>query len=286
MGIAMLTWGIAWTSAKISNEYLEYNNLVFLRFFIGFLTMLPFLYKRKLILSNITLPIILNIIVTSVLFFIYNQCFFMGTDIGKSGMGGVFVTTTNPVITFIIASIISREFSMMKVFSIGVGVFGGLLILDVFNQGSSAFLFAENQYFIFCSISWGIMTIIMAHGQKKIDSIWYIALCFLVTSFISIFFINPADILEYTKYDMRFIINFFFVCSAMSFGTSIYIVAAYRLGPIQASTFIFSVPFIAMGTAFIFIDEPFSFNVIIGGVLSIISIYLLNFVASPIKPQT
>ena len=286
MGFAMLTWGIAWTSAKISNEYLEYNNLVFLRFFIGFLTMLPFLYKRKLILSNITLPIILNIIVTSVLFFIYNQCFFMGTDIGKSGMGGVFVTTTNPVITFIIASIISREFSMMKVFSIGAGVFGGLLILDVFNQGSSAFLFAENQYFIFCSISWGIMTIIMAHGQKKIDSIWYIALCFLITSFIAIFFINPADILEYTKYDLRFIINFFFVCSAMSFGTSIYIVATYRLGPVQASTFIFSVPFIAMGTAFIFIDEPFSFNVIIGGVLSIISIYLINFVAGPIKPQT
>ena len=110
MGIAMLTWGIAWTSAKISNEYLQYNNLVFLRFFIGFLTMLPFLYKRKLILSNITLPIILNIIVTSVLFFIYNQCFFMGTDIGKSGMGGVFVTTTNPVITFIIASISTDMF--------------------------------------------------------------------------------------------------------------------------------------------------------------------------------
>jgi len=67
-------------------------------------------------------------------------------------MGGVFVTTTNPVITFIIASIIYKEFSALKLFSIGVGVIGGLLILDIFNQGTSAFLFSGNQYFIFCSV--------------------------------------------------------------------------------------------------------------------------------------
>jgi drug/metabolite transporter (DMT)-like permease len=53
MSLAMFTWGMAWTSAKISNEYLGYNNLVFLRFFVGLLTVLPFLYKRTLILSII-----------------------------------------------------------------------------------------------------------------------------------------------------------------------------------------------------------------------------------------
>ena len=62
----------------------------------------------------------------------------------------------------------------------------------------------------------------------------------------------------------------------MSIGTSIYIFASYRLGPIQASIFTFSVPFIAMGTAYIVIDEPLDLNIIIGGLLSISSIYLIN----------
>ena len=281
MSLAMFTWGMAWTSAKISNEYLGYNNLVFLRFFVGLLTILPFLYKRTLILSKVSLSTIFNILITSILFFIYNQCFFIGTDIGKPGMGGVFVTTTNPLITFIIASIISKEFSALKLFSIGVGVIGGLLILDIFNQGVSAFLFSGNQYFIFCSVSWGIMTVIMANGQKRIDSIWYIALCYFTTSLIALFFINPVEILNYSIYDSRFLVHFLVVCSAMSFGTSIYIIASYRLGPVQASTFIFSVPFIAMLTAFIIIDEPLGFNVIIGGLLSLFSIFLVNYVVLP-----
>ena len=280
MALAMLTWGVAWTSAKISNEYLEYNNLVFLRFFVGFLTMLPFLYNNKLNLSAISFSTIINITSTSILFFIYNQCFFIGTDIGRSGMGGVFVTTTNPVITFIIVSIISRKFSFINMFSISIGAFGGLLILGVFSQSFDAFLFEGNQYFIFCSISWGVLTVIMSQGQKKINSIWYITLCYLVTSFISLFFINPQEILDFSVYDIWFFLNFFLVCSAMSFGTSIYIIASYRIGPVSASTFIFSVPFIAMGTAYIFIDEPMGINIIIGGLLGILSIYLINYVES------
>jgi len=278
MFLAMITWGIAWTSAKIVNEYLEYNNLVFLRFFVGFLCMIPFLYHKKLCLSNISFSTLINISITSFLFFLYNQCFFIGTDIGQSGMGGVFVTSTNPVITFFIVSIISKKFSFINMFFIGIGAFGGFLILDVFNQGFDAFLSAGNRYFILCSIFWGILTIFVSSGQKKIDSIWYIALCYLVTSFISLFFINPTEILDFSVYDMRFFLNFFFVCSAMSFGTSIYIMVSHKIGPVSASTFIFSVPFIAMATAYIFIDEPLSINTIVGGLLGVFSTYLINYV--------
>ena len=63
----------------------------------------------------------------------------------------------------------------------------------------------------------------------------------------------------------------------MSLGTSIYIYAAPRLGAVQVSTFIFSVPFIAMTTAYFVINEPIGINVIIGGILSIISILVVNY---------
>ena len=62
--------------------------------------MLPLLYSRKYSLLNIKNNTVINIFLTGILFYLYNQCFFIGTDVGSSGAGGVFVTTTNPMITF------------------------------------------------------------------------------------------------------------------------------------------------------------------------------------------
>ena len=94
---------------------------------------------------------------------------------------------------------------------------------------------------------------------------------------------HGQEILDFSVYDVRFFLNFFLVCSAMSFGTSIYIIASYRIGPVSASTFIFSVPFIAMGTAYIFIDESIGINIIIGGLPGILSTYFINYVKLQLK---
>ena len=48
------------------------------------------------------------------------------------------------------------------------------------------------------------------------------------------------------------------------------------LGPTKVSVFIFSVPFIAMGTAYIVLNEPFTTNVVFGGLLSLLAIYIVN----------
>ncbi len=72
-------------------------------------------------------------------------------------------------------------------------------------------------------------------------------------------------------------INFFLVSiGAMSFGTSVYIFSTPRLGPVKSSVFIFSVPFIAMSTAYFVLEEAITINVILGGLLSILAIYIVN----------
>ena len=43
----MIAWGIAWTNAKIVGEYLSFYNLVFFRFLLGFLSLLPFIIMKK-----------------------------------------------------------------------------------------------------------------------------------------------------------------------------------------------------------------------------------------------
>ena len=276
MTLAMITWGLAWTNAKIVNQYLNHYNLTFIRFFLGFLSLLPFTVKK---IQNIRISskILLNILVTSILFFLYNIFFFKGTDISDAGRGGVFVTTSNPLITFILASMISKKITVNQIFNISIGVLGGLIIMDVFNSGFQSLFNIDNRYFIFCSIIWGVMTVIMKYGQKDFDSILYIAICYFLTSIISFPFIDLNEFDFSYLMNLTFLINLFFVSiGAMSFGTSIYIYAIPRLGAIKASVFIFLVPFIAIFFANIILDEIITLNIIFGGILSLISVYLIN----------
>ena len=131
MLLAMFSWAIAWTNAKIVGEYLSFMNLVFLRFVIGFITIYPFIYKKKNF-EILTIENLKYIIPCSLIFFIYNICFFMGTHYGYAGKGAVLVTTINPIITFIIMAIINWRINLKEVFGISIGILGGLFILNVF----------------------------------------------------------------------------------------------------------------------------------------------------------
>ena len=52
--------------------------------------------------------------------------------------------------------------------------------------------------------------------------------------------------------------------------------AGPRLGAVQTSAFIFTVPFIAISTANVILGEAITLNLILGGVLAIISVYIVN----------
>lgn len=274
----MISWGIAWTNAKIVNEYFSYTNLVFLRYFSSFIFFIPVIFFRKLKLVKPSLKDVISICTISFLYYIYNIYFFMGTDIGAAGKGGVFVTTTNPIITFLIISIINKSINKTQILGISLGALGGFIILDVFSLGVQSIFINENFYFLICSITWGIITVVMSYGQKEYDSISYIFLCYFITSLISLFFADINEILTLSNYSSHFLVNFFFVSiGAMCFGTSIFMYAGPRLGPVQTSVFIFTVPFIAISTANLILAEPVSLNLIIGGLLAIFSVYLVNF---------
>tara|TARA_Y100000590_G_scaffold364560_1_gene423019 strand:+ start:139 stop:969 length:831 start_codon:yes stop_codon:yes gene_type:complete len=274
MFLAMVSWGVAWTNAKIVGEYLSFYNLVFLRFFLGFISLIPFVLINKP--PFVSLNQIKHIIIPSILFFIYNIAFFKGTNLGLAGKGAILVTTLNPLITVIIISIINKYISKKEIIGFVLGVFGGLIIMDVFNQGFVAIIDTENIYFLICSITWGLMTISISYGQKMINPYLFICLCYFFTMILSIPFIDLEQIL-YSNLDSRFYINFFFVSiGAMSFGTSVYMYSTPILGPAKASIFIFSVPFIAAITSNIFLNEVITINIIVGGLLSLIAVYIVN----------
>ena len=274
MSLAMITWAIAWTNAKIVNDYLSYYNLIFLRFLLGFLSLVPFvLYLKK---PFPKLSELRYIILPSFLFLVYNVAFFKGTDFGLAGKGAILVTTLNPLFTVIIMSLISLKISKKEIIGVFLGILGGYIIMDLSNEGLKSILDAGNVYFVICAISWGIMTVLINFAQKIINPYVFICSCYFLTMIMTIPFISIGEIMS-VKYDFTFYINFFLVSmGAMSFGTSIYMFYTPILGPTKASIFIFSVPFIAILMANIFLNEPFTNNVLIGGLLSLLAIYIVN----------
>ena len=275
MSLAMFSWAIAWTNAKIVNEYLSFYNLIFLRFSIGFVSLYPFIMKKNN-LKVLTIKNMKYLIPASIFFFIYNISFFMGTHYGYAGKGAVLVTTLNPIITFIIMSIIYKKINRKDILGVFIGLLGGFIIIDIYNEGFYNIFNQNNIFFIVCALTWGINTVITNYGQKDMDSYQFIFFCYLFTAILTIPFISIENFVI-AELDIRFYINFLIVSiGAMSFGTSVYMYATPKLGPIKASVFIFSVPFIALITAYIFLQEPIALNVIVGGLLSLIAIYLVN----------
>ena len=274
LSLAMISWAIAWTNAKIVGEYLSFYNLIFFRFLLGFISLLPFLLYNKKNLPS--LKAYKYIIIPSILFFIYNIAFFKGTYFGEAGRGAILVTTLNPLFTLLIISFIRKKIIFKEVLGIIVGLFGGLIIMDVFKYGFDIIFDIKNIYFLICAFTWGVMTVFIDLAQKKINPYIFISLCYFFTMVISWFF-TDFRLIDLSLLDFRFYFNFFLVSiAAMSFGTSVYMYSTSIIGPIKASVFIFSVPFLAMGTSFIFLNEIFSLNTMIGGVISLIAIYIVN----------
>ena len=274
LSLAMISWAIAWTNAKIVGEYLSFYNLIFFRFLLGFLSLLPFLIYNKKKLPR--LKSYKYVVIPTILFFIYNIAFFKGTHFGDACRGAILVTTLNPLFTLFIISLIRKKILFKEVLGIMIGLFGGLIIMNVFKYGFDIIFDIKNIYFLICAITWGVMTVFIDLAQKKINSYIFISLCYFFTMVISLFFVDFA-LIDFTVLDFRFYFNFFLVSiGAMSFGTSVYMYSTSIIGPVKSSVFIFSVPFLAMGTSYIFLNEIFSLNTIIGGLISLIAIYIVN----------
>ena len=270
----MLSWAIAWTNAKIVGEYLSFYNLVFLKFLLGFLSLLPFIIIKKNTFPKIN--DLKYILIPSLLFFLYNIAFFKGTHYGLAGSGGVLVTTLNPLCTIIIMSLINKRILIKEIGGMFLGIIGGIFIMNLHKEGIGSILNPNNIYFIICAITWGVMTVSINYAQRRIDPYIFICLCYLFTMIISIPFTNLGEV-NALDLDLRFYLNFFLVSiGAMSFGTTIYMYSTPILGPTKVSVFIFSVPFIAMGTAYIVLNEPFTTNIVFGGLLSLFAIYIVN----------
>ena len=282
MVLAMIAWGETWISAKILSRYINAKEEIFFRFLFTSLGLLPILiFKREKF--KITLYNFFVILISAIILAFYNLAFFLGTKYGLASVGGVLVTTLTPINTFILIAIIKRKkINKTEALGLFLGFIGAIVMLKIWQFNLNSIFAKGNGYYILATLLWPLLTIVSAK-QKEISALLFSFYMFAFTSIIVLFTLN-FNVPNIFKFDSTFWVNILLLSLyGTTFATTIYFLAVVRLGSKVASSFFFLVPFSALMFAVIFLKEKLDTALIIGGILSIIAVYIINIFIKRVK---
>ena len=275
--LSMTIWGLSWTNAKILSNYGPSSVLAFWRFFFSSITMIPVLWLTG---NNfrVTRQGMKYIFTGAVFISLYNIFFFMGTNNGAASVGGIIVPTFNPIITFIISILLMKQVVYrMDIIGLILGFTGGVIVLQAWTLSLEQIIANGNLFFICASVSWGIMSIISGRSHAHISTLSFSFWVYTISTLIYLGATWNKDILLIFTYDWIFWVNMFFLSvGAMVFGTTVYFFGTTRLGPEKASAFIFMVPVTALFFSVLLIGERLEITTMIGGMMTMIAVYLIN----------
>ena len=273
----MLSWGISWTSAKIVGQYIDSTTAIFYRFLFSTIFYFPIFPILNLNFSFKEIQLKMVAICSAILG-LYNYFFFTGTNVGLAGIGGVLVTTTNPLFTMVLIAIISKRYlTIREVFGITLGFLGGCFIINIWQLGWNQIFQSGNMYFILCATIWAVLTILISKTIPSTQSIHFTFLMYLGTTILAFPFISTSNIMVIFSFDSIFWIHFFILSiGALTFGTTTYFVASQKLGPEKSSSYIFTVPVSALLASMIFLQETLDLFTFIGCVLTICAVFIIN----------
>jgi len=280
MVLAMVAWGASWVNAKVLSSYITASELIVYRYTLTIISFIPILLYLKKSLKINRGTLFLSFF-TSIFLVIYSIFYFNGTKYGTAGLGGAFVTTFTPILTFILlVSFFGKELQRKDIFALCLGAVGVLTILNIWDFALDEILVISNLYFIYASISWAGLTIL----NSKLKDISPIVFTFYVYIFTTIigFFITPFESGNIFEFDMVFWINFISISLfSTTFATSIFFIAITKIGANEANSFIFLIPFNAIFLSYLFLDEPIYLTTIVGTVLTILAVSILNNIKVP-----
>lgn len=272
----MIGWGASWVNVKILSEYINEFEMVFIRFSFTAITMIPIILvlKKSFYIDKKTFMLVL---LTSVTFIAYMKYFFLGTKLGTASLGGALVTSLAPIMTFIMLAILRlKEIKRRDIFALVLGALGVLTMLNVWLLGPSEIFVTQNLYFILASILWPIVTILSASSTQISPIVFTFYLYVVTVALVSIVFIDFATI-KTDGFDTRFWINTFsIVVFASTFANTVYFLGIEKLGTSEVSSFIFLVPFAAIGLSVIFLDEKIDIFVLIGAFMTMYAVKIIN----------
>jgi len=275
MLLAMLLWGGGWSALKILTYHLPMDVIIFWRFFLMSLAFLPILYffKEPISLSANSLKYIVSSSVLNIAFMVFS---FIGVKHGLAGAGSVIITTFSPIMTFILVAILFRKnLSKRQYFGLLLGLVGGYVLLQL--DDLSLFFNGSNIYFLLCASIWAGVTILSQHSQQHIHPIHYSFFISVIATLASFIYAFHSDLMAVFEQGTIFWVALIYLAVlGQTLATTIFFIASGKLGSQKTSSFMFLVPFFALLSAWIILDEPMQIHIIIGGVISMLAVYFVN----------
>ena len=278
MVFAMITWGYSWVGAKILGPYGHVSTKIFLRFFFASIALIPILLKYH-IPFRIDKKGFIFILWNSISLCSYNYFYFKSTHMGLAGVGGVLVTTLNPILTSLfVFSFLDRSSAKLKEFvGLIMGLTGGGIIMRLWEMDIALMISSGNIFYILASCSWVSVTIASQKSKTHIHFLTYSFWSFLSASLFSLSFCEIESISQTINYDWIYWLNIFLLSIVvMSFANTMYFFASSKIGAVKASSFIFVVPLTAIIFSKIILNEQVLYTTVLGGILSVVAVYLIN----------
>ena len=278
MVFAMITWGYSWVGAKILGPYGHVSTKIFLRFFFASIALIPILLKYR-IPFRIDKKGFIFILWNSISLCSYNYFHFKSTHMGLAGVGGVLVTTLNPILTSLfVFSFLDRSSAKLKEFvGLIMGLAGGGIIMRLWEMDIALMISSGNIFYILASCSWVSVTIASQKSKTHIHFLTYSFWSFLSASLFSLSFCEIESISQTINYDSIYWLNIFLLSIVvMSFANTMYFFASSKIGAVKASSYIFVVPLTAIIFSKIILNEQVLYTTVLGGILSVVAVYLIN----------
>lgn len=283
MFVAMIFWGIAWTSGKITTEHANVEVAAFWRYAISFLTIIPVLIFLKVPLKSDKMGIV-YMVLAGILSALFNYLFFAGLSHGEAGYGGTMVTSIVPLLTSILSIIIfGTKLSARQTLALVVGIIGAVILLRIPIDGLG-FLNVNSIYFLLCAITWAVVTILAQKSSTKVNPFVYTLIVFGITGFINMIVAMPYHPFALTSYDEVFWLNIIFIgLFSGTFSMTLFFICASKIGAHNAGVFMFIVPIGAIISSWIIYDEKILLTTIIGCFMAFISVVLFNLKPKKLK---
>lgn len=276
MFLVVVSWGGSWVNAKVLTAYASPASLVFWRFALTALTMLPvmlflkegFKFRRSGFISAV---------IAAVILLVYNLFFFMGLQKGLASVGGVLTTTLIPICTYIIHKLINRGGLRRKdIIGLIIGAVGALFILRIWEVDLYALFHSGNVYFLIAAFLWAVLTVFSARVKTILSPLGFNFYMSLFTA-IFIFIFLKGDLGDMSGFDSIFWLNLLMISVfATTFGSSVYFICAGKLGSDKAGAFVFLVPVFALLFSVVFLGEKVQWSTLLGGAIAILAVYLIN----------
>jgi drug/metabolite transporter (DMT)-like permease len=280
---SMALWGLGWPSAGVLTKLGTPIDLGVYRYALvvaSFTIMLLFL-KIPLKIAKEGIPFL---VIAGILMAIYNFTFLQGLRYGKPGAGGILVTTLNPIVAYGIGMLIDwKKPARNEFIGLSLGVVAGLILLRFWSEDSEL-LSSGNLFFLLCAFVWAIMSKFTSKSAKYGNPFAFFWWQYLITLLCFLPFMDTAEIVRLAHLKGWYFWGNLLFGSVIvtSVATTVYFYATSKIGAEKASSFIFTVPFMAALSSWAILGETIEPHTVAGGIIGIAAVYMIN--RKPVNP--